>query len=266
MFGIMANAFADFNVGQIEVADVIDFTDQFKHAPSAAKHYKALLSTFFRWAISKRLCKKNPCREIWLPRPPKKALVWTPDIYQQVRGAMLRVDIHDRPFSAGVMMQCYMDLSFLLYQRATDIRLLKWSQISDSSVWFYPTKTRRSSGVQLEIEVTPEIRRVLDRAAAESKRMSITSPYVIHTRKGTAFTRSGIYAAFRRSGKRVGVIGVNAKALRPFAATMAKKAGYSFEELQDGLGHTSIGTTESYVRRHAIRRSIVKLELPQPQG
>lgn len=259
---VIAKAFEDFNVDQVDAADVITFTEQFKATPTMARHYKGLLSTFFRWAIGKRMRKENPCRDVWLAKPRKKAMVWTPEIYNAVRKAMLKEDKAGIAKSPGVMMQCYMDLCYLVYQRTTEIRVLERSAIRGDVLYFRATKTRDSSGVEVEIFITPEIRAVLDRAAAESKRMKVVCPYVIHTRAGTAFTRSGIYSAFIRAAKIAGVAGINPKALRPFAATMAKKAGYSLEDLQDGLGHTSIKTTEGYVRRHQIRRSKVNMKLP----
>jgi len=79
---------------------------------------------------------------------------------------------------------------------------------------------------------------------------------------GTAFTRSGIYSAFMRAADTAGVAGINPKSLRSFAATQAKRQGASMEELQEGLGHTSLTTTDGYVRRHEIRRSKIQLSLP----
>jgi integrase len=263
MLDIISTGFSDFNVNEPDAADVIDFCDQFKHARSAARHYKALLSTFFRWAISRRLRKDNPCAEVWLAKPTRKKMIWTPEVFHKIRAALLTHDSGGHELNAGVMLQCYLDLSFLLYQRATEIRLLERAQISADHIRFFPTKTRGSSAIELDVEITPEIRAVLDRAAAASKRMKVVCRFVIHTGGGTAFTRSGIYSAFIRAGQRVGIEGINPKSLRSFAATAAKQLGYSLEELQAGLGHTTIGTTEKYIRKNEIRRSNVRLKLPK---
>ena len=263
MLDKIADAFEEFDVDGPEAADVIDFTDQFADAKAAARHYKGLLSTFFRWSIGKRMRQDNPCREVWLEKPVRKKMVWTPDIFHAIREHLLTRDRHGNVLSAGVMLQCYLDLAYLMYQRATDVRLLERAQVRENTIYFQPTKTRESSGVELEVEITPEIRAVLDRAAAESKKMKVVCRYVIHTRGGTAFTRSGIYSAFRRAAIRADVDGINPKSLRPFAATQAKKQGYTMEELQEGLGHTSITTTEGYVRKNEVRRSKVRLKLPR---
>jgi integrase len=57
-------------------------------------------------------------------------------------------------------------------------------------------------------------------------------------------------------------IGLNPKALRPFAVTMAKKRGYRMDQLQVGLAHTSQRTTEGYVQQHEVPVNEVALDLP----
>lgn len=260
MFGVIDKGFEDFNVDEPEGADVLDFVAQFKKTPAAAKHYKALLSSFFRWSIGKRMRTDNPCTDVWLKKGKRKPIAWTPEVYNKIRVAMVEGNGQSCP--NGVMMQCYLDLAFLIYQRSTDVRILERKNVKADVIYFHPTKTRGSSGVELTVPITPEIRAVLDRAAAESKRLDVVCPYVIHTRGGTAFTRSGIYSAFRRAAKRAGVTGINPKSLRPFSATMANEQGSTLEELQDGLGHEDIQTTQIYVQKNQIRRSKVRLKLP----
>jgi integrase len=170
------------------------------------------------------------------------------------------------------MHQCYHDLSYLLYQRTTDVRQLRKQQIREGVIHFAPSKTLRSSGKEVAIPITPAIQAVLERAAELSKDIAknrgVISPFVIHTRQGASYTRSGIHSAYRRADQELHdkAIGLNPKALRPFAATMAKKLGFSLEQLQVGLAHTSQTTTEGYVQRHEIPVSEVMMELPPRPG
>ena len=78
-------------------------------------------------------------------------------------------------------------------------------------------------------------------------------------------TRSGIHSAYRRADEELHTkaIGLNPKALRPFAATMAKKLGFRLDQLQVGLAHTSQKTTEGYVQHHEVQVSEVILTLPE---
>jgi integrase len=106
------------------------------------------------------------------------------------------------------------------------------------------------------------------RAAALSKdiavKRGVISPFVIHTRQGASYTRSGIHSAYRRADEELHgkAIGLNPKALRPFAATIAKKLGYRLDQLQVGLAHTSQRTTEGHVQQHETPVSEIALNLP----
>lgn len=68
-----------------------------------------------------------------------------------------------RPTRSGPMVQCYMDLLYLLYQRGTEVRLLRWDQVTDEGIKFKPTKIERSSGMTVFVPMTAAIREILDR-------------------------------------------------------------------------------------------------------
>ena len=123
--------------------------------------------------------------------------------------------------------------------------------------------------MEVDIPITPAIQTVLNRAAELSKEIAkkrgVIGPFLIHTRQGASYTRSGIHSAYRRADEELHggtSIGLNPKALRPFAATVAKKRGYRLDQLQIGLAHTSQSTTEGYVQQHEVPVSEVVLVLP----
>jgi len=159
----------------------------------------------------------------------------------------------------GVLLQY---LSVLLFLRTTDIRNLLRKEMHSDTIEVQPTKTARTTGVTIAFRISAPIRAVLDRAAAISRSLGRISPYVIHTRQGTSYTRSGIASAFRRAGERAGVRGANAKALRPFAATAAKAQNYSMEAIQDALSQADISTTQGCIHSMARRNVTVKLAIP----
>jgi integrase len=257
MLGKLKIYFSNFNVNQVEPTDVQDLVNHFELAKESARKHKGMLSKFFRWAIViKRLRTDNPCRDVKVEGGKKKLMVWSPDVFYSIRDAL---GISDE----AEMMRCYLDLSFLLYQRSTDARILERRHIDDKHILVAPTKTRKSSGVEIEIPVTPELQDVLDRAAAISRKWNIVCPYVIHTRKGDTYTRSGIYSAFKRAGERVSIKGADPKSVRKFAANEAKRAGYDMEQIQDALGHNNISTTQGYVLKSTRRQSVVRLVLPE---
>lgn len=257
LLDIFSKDFAEYRVDQITSRDIKgSIKDLFgKDKPTAAKAYKSRISTFFRWCIEEEaIIQVNPCREVWLKKPMRKKSPWTDKLFWDARDKL------------DPMMQCYHDLSFLLYQRTTDVRLLARSQIRDTIIHFEPTKTEDSSGLEVDIQITPAIQAVLDRAAGISKEWKLICPYVIHTKRGMTYTRSGVYSAYRRADIALhgagDIIGLNPKSIRPFAATSAKKQGFDIDEIKTGLAHTMQRTTEGYIQHHEVPVSVVNLLLP----
>jgi Phage integrase family len=252
---VFADVFKDFRVSQVEPRDIKDACDSlYSGKSSAAHHFKSRVSTFFRWAILQRMRIDNPCSEIILTKVRSKRTPWTDKLFLDVRDKL------------APMMQCYHDLSFLLAQRTTDIRLLERSQIRDGVIRMEPSKTLQSSGAAVDLPVTQEIQSVLDRAATLSREWSVVCPYVIHTRQGTPYTRSGVYTAYKHADEALHdgkTTGLNPKALRPYALTKARAMGYSKEQLQTTAAHASLGTTEGYLQGHEVPVSAVVLKLPE---
>ena len=254
---VFANDFTEYRVDQITAVDVRrSIRNLYAGRAAAAKHYKSRISRFFRWAVEEAgLRAANPCREVWVEKPIPRRTPWTDALFWAVRDKL------------GAMQQCYHDLSFLLYQRTTDMRYLRRAQASGGVIHFEPSKTISSSGAAVDVPITPAIQTVLDRAAALSKLYKVVCPYIIHTRQGAPFTRSGIHSAYRRADEelhgKAGLLHLNPKALLPFAVTSAKKQGYDMEQLRVGRAHASIKTTEGYIHTHEIPVSQVMLTLPE---
>lgn len=251
---IFSNVFKDFSVSQVEPADIKNACDAlYTGKASAAHHFKARVSTFFRWAIMQRMRGDNPCSELRLPKVIRKRTPWTDKLFLDIRALL------------HPMMQVYHDLSFLCYQRTTDIRLLERSQIRDGFIRFAPSKTLRSTGAAVDIQITPQIQAALDCAASISKKWGVVCPFVIHTKQGTPYTASGISTRYKvadekLNGKR---LGLNAKALLPYACTVAHRLGASVAQIQIGRAHASMGTTEGYIQHHSVPVSAVVMELPK---
>ena len=246
---VFAKEFDLFRVADVTPKDIKGaLRDLYPKAPHAARHFRSRVRSFFAWAVSENLCELNPVREIELPKPPAKKSEWTPELFWTVNDKLTP------------MYQCYHQLSYLLFQRTTDIRRLKRSDIRGGVIHFAPSKVAKSSGAEIDVPITPAIQSVLDRAAEISKGWKVISPYVIHSRSGTAYTATGIRSAYRRASS---VPGLHPKALLPFAMQQAKRKGSSTEQLQVARGHTSITTTEGYLRTHDVPVSEVMQELPE---
>ena len=257
MYDVIAEGFAEFDVPQVQPRHVMQFLGNFQATPTARKHYKARLSTFFRWAVTEQgMRDTNPCAELRLKGPVRRKSAWNDELFWAVRDKL------------DDIMQCYHDLSILLYQRTTEIRLLMQSQRHGDVIRFVPTKTEHSSGLSIDVPVTPEIDAVWKRALSLCKLSAGPGgdAPVIQQADGSTYTRSGIYSAYRRADKALHggkTTRLNPKALRPYAATVAKRLGYGIEQLQVALAHTSVTTTEGYVQKHETPLSEVSMRLPE---
>ncbi len=281
---LFAKVFDEFDVLHVRPTDIIQVLKKKWPGKFTMQHHaKSRLSTFFRWCMEEGLRNDNPCRDLWIKGGARHKSKWTRESFHAIRDALLptldeskwrRADGRLRDdVRAGLMVQCYLDLSFLLYQRTTDIRRLRYSQILEAErlIHFEPTKTARSSGAEIYIPITAALEAVLGRARslAKIKPGPGGDAFVIQTRKGGPYTAFGIRSAIDRAAIRAGYAtangprsGLTAKDLRAFAASCAKAQGYTLEQLKAGLAHTTITTTEGYVQQHTVPVSEVTLTLP----
>jgi integrase len=258
-FDIIAHAFQDANVADIMPMHVNQFLKQW-HGRRAAQAYRGHLSKFFSWATSEGYRESNPATAhvVMVKAPRKRDVSITPEQFHAVREAVI---VSKRGKRSGDMVQCYIDLTYLLYQRTTDVRLLRWRDIdlANSRIFVEPTKTKGSSGIAIYIQISPAIRAVLDRVKAVSK---MSSMFVIHTPRGQVYTARGMRGAWNRACKRVGVEGITLKDIRSMAATDAIRQGFSRKQIMLGLAHKKETTTDGYFRDQDIPTSEVILNLP----
>ncbi len=285
---IFGKVFGEFDVVQVRPTDVSQILKKKWPGKATMQHHaKSRLSTFFRWCMEEGLRNDNPCRDLWVKGGAKHKSKWTHESFHAIRDVL--VPTHDESkwrradgrlrddVRAGLMVQCYLDLSFLLYQRTTEIRRLRYSQILERErlIHFEPTKTAKSSGAEIDIPITASLETVLARARslAKIKPGPGGDAFVIQTRSGGPYTAFGIRSAIDRAAIRAGYAtangprsGLTAKDLRAFAASCAKAQGYTLEQLKAGLAHTTITTTEGYVQQHTTPVSEVTLTLPPRPG
>ena len=262
MFDVIAEAFADFNAADVEPGDIIKFlTDEFADKPTTRHHYKARLSTFFSWCVlnSHTGVKVNPCREVKLKAPPKRKGRMNAEIYWKLHAALTP------------MGQCFLELCFLTWQRPTEIRLLRESAIGQERIHFKPTKTEDSSGEEVDIIITPEIRKVLERARELRPTQKVTvldrrrDPYIIQARDGDHYSKNGFYEVWRDACIEANVKGVTTRDIRPYALATLERMGYAVREIQKAAAHTNMATTEGYLDQHRDRLSSAVLTLPERQ-
>ncbi|MBY0445637.1 MAG: tyrosine-type recombinase/integrase, partial [Burkholderiales bacterium] len=232
MFKTIETAFSQFNIADLLPVDIASFIDQWE-GKRTAQVYQSRLSDFFKWACRKGYRAENPCREISVVKPKKRSRYITDDEFNQVKEALL-MGLNGLPTRSGKMVSCYVDLCYLLYQRTTEIRLLRWNQISPNGILFTPTKTEKSSGAKVLVPMSPAIQDALDRALQAYPERDIKSEYVIHTHDLKPYTTAGIGSAWQRATERAGISNATLRDLRAKARTDAKRDGYTLQQSSIG--------------------------------
>ncbi|MBI3372171.1 MAG: hypothetical protein HY017_10505 [Betaproteobacteria bacterium] len=115
----------------------------------------------------------------------------------------------------------------------------------DDGIAFKPTTTAHSSGARVLVPITMQIREVLGRARRRA----------VHDERDPQRMEARMRA--RWSEERNDQGSARAKAL-----TDAMRAGYDNEELQVAAAHSSVATTEGYLRQYAEPLSRIELTLP----
>jgi len=269
---VIANEFEEFNADQVTTKDCAGFLrDNFKTTPNTAKKYAALMSKLFKFIIGELgLRQDNPIDQLDLSsyKTGRREVLATHAQVQAIRAAgMMSKERSDTgqsiPTASGPMFACIIDMSYLLWARAVDIRTLKEEQIQDGRIRIRPSKTKKTSGKAVDIVVTPEISEVIARARAIKTSYNITSVYLFPTQKGGAYARSSLGSMWDRAKERINMKDdVVFKDLRALAATDAARRGEDRADIQKRLVHTSGATTDIYIKEVVADVSEIPMALP----
>lgn len=264
----ISDDFEDFLVQHVTTKDCADFLrNNFKGKNNTARKYAGLMRKLFMYSISELgLRQSNPIEQLDLGdyETKRREILPTHDQVKAIREAG-QYGKDGKRTQSGPMFQCLIDMAYLCWQRSIDIRLLKEVQIDEPNklIRFAPSKTLKTSGKMVDIAITPEIDEVLKRAQAQKKAYQIISPYVFPTRKGTPYTRSGLFSMWDRARERAKIADeIIFKDLRALGATDAAKRGTRIEDIQTRLVHTTSKTSQIYIKEAIPTESNLESKLP----
>jgi integrase len=263
---VIADDFEDFAVKQVTTKDCADFLRlNFKDKQNTAQKYAGVMRKMFRYSISELgLRQDNPIDQLDLGdyETTRRETLPTHDQVKAIRLAGF-TGADGKKTQSGPMFACLIDMSYLCWQRSMDIRELKESQIDNGQIRFAPSKTLKTSGQIVDIIITPEIQEVIDRAREIKRKYNVISPYLFPTRKGTPYTRSGLFSAWDRARERAKIADeIIFKDLRALAATDAARRGESIGDIQKRLVHTSSKTSKIYIKEVIPVESNTQSKLP----
>jgi integrase len=278
---IIAGVFEDFHAAQVTTKDCADFLRaKYKGKANTARKVAALLGKLFRFIIGELgLRQDNPIDQLELGAYKTKRRTKLPT-HEQI-AAIRAAGMESTPrgdtggvykTASGPMFACIIDMSYLLWARAIDIRTLKEAQIiknqvdgqlRDTHIRIKPSKTEKTSGKMVDIAITPQIAAVIDRARALKRDYEVISPYLFPTQDGGAYSKSGLSSMWRRAKARSKITDdVTFKDIRALGATDAAKAGEDRKNIQTRLAHTSGKTTDIYIKEAIADVSEIAATLP----
>ncbi|KQW97106.1 hypothetical protein ASC94_09945 [Massilia sp. Root418] len=272
---VIADEFEEFHAAAVTTKDCSGFLrDNYRATPNTAKKLAALMSKLFKFIIGELgLRQDNPIDQLDMSsyKTGRREVLATHDQVRAIRAAGMtskeRADTgKTQPNPSGPMFACIIDISYLLWARAIDIRLLKEDQIEDGRIRIKPSKTQKSSGKMVDITVTPAIQEVLDRARRIKQTYggkAAKSRYLFPTRQGGAYTKTGLSSMWDRAKERIGMTeDVVFKDIRALAATDAARRGEHRDDIQRRLVHTSGKTTDIYIKEVIADVSGISMDLP----
>lgn len=271
---VIADEFEDFHAAEVTTKEFADFLHvKFGDKPNTAQKYGALARKLFKHAISRHgLRTDNPIDQLDLGdfETERREVLPTHEQVRLIRehGMMSKPRAKTKkqlPTASGPMFACIIDMTYLLWARAIDIRMLREDQIQGGHIRIQASKTKKTSGKIVDFVITEEIQGVIDRARAIKSGYDLTKDpgYLFPSQKGTPYTKSGLFSMWDRARERAGITeSVWFKDLRALGATDALKAGEGRKGIQTRLAHTSEKTTEIYLKEAVAEASGIDLALP----
>jgi integrase len=261
---VISAVFDDFGVADVTTKDWSDFLRaKYPDKANTARKVTALGKRLFKYGISELgLRSDNPLDQIDLDdyEVKRRTVIPTHEQVAAIRKEGL-TGKDGRLTHSGPMLECLIDMAYLCWQRAGDIRTLEESSIILNNgsliggrIPFKPGKTKATSGLAVEITITPAIADVIERARAFKRKHGVISKYVFAITKrgksqGKAYTKSGLFSMWDRARERAKIADdIWFKDLRALAATDALKAGGTKSEAQKRLVHTTDKTTDIYIK------------------
>lgn len=203
---------------------------------------KAGLSICFSWLYANGLAqvKLNPCKGVARNAEFTRERYVSDEEYRAVHAV------------ASPVVRVFLELIYRTLQRPGDV--ISWTRSKNVKVidgkqvlHFEQNKTKK----RLSILIDDNLRDMFDKMKAA--RPGIESDYLVYAEDGAPYTDAGISSMARRHIAEAGVEGMTPYDLKAKAASdMARAAGGASRAIMHLCGHTSIKTTEKYIREHQV--------------
>lgn len=225
---------AEFSPNQVKPHHVQQIVaHESKKHPTQANRMRQFLSAVFTYgATVLGVCDRNPCRDTKGVPVKKRDRYITDKEFSDVKNA------------ANEAIRCIMDFCYFTGQRIGDVLKVRLSDITDDGVYFEQGKT----GKKLIVEMTPELRAVVDQAKGLHGKVSGLT--LFQARGGKPYSYFGVSAMFRRACEKAKIQDFHIHDIRAKALTDLDRQGGNAQTLG---GHLSRTTTERYIKARVIQ-------------
>lgn len=231
--------FGDVRCGDLPYKDmlrrhVLDMRDELRETPGAQNEIVRAISALFSWAIENDIesVQSNPAAKIKLLYSGDGFHTWTVEEVQQYEAKHL----------AGTKARLMLHLALYTGLRLNNLAILGRQHIRDGLLTIRPGKTKKTSGVTVEIPVLPELQKTID----ESQVGNLT---LLVTEFGKPFSTKGLGNKMRDWCNEADLFHCSTHGLRKAGATIAAENGATDEELMAIFGWTTKGQTTRYTKK-----------------
>ncbi|HEY5805030.1 MAG TPA: tyrosine-type recombinase/integrase [Lysobacter sp.] len=253
------NGLGEQELQSLSVKECAEFIRAITQSPRARQQFRLVLGWILACAVEEGWMEDNPALATRKFTHERKRERLTLDVY---------CSIWEK--SPGWLRNA-MDLSLLTLLRREDVVSLKFADAREGALWVVPTKTEGSSGVRLQIAIGTELETLLTRA-----RDDVVSPFVVHrlpekarpqdkrAKSRTHHTQvlpEQLSRAFAGARDDAGVAGENPPTfheIRSLGGALLQEVGWTLQQVQALMGHTSETMTKHYLDGHDSPWSVVQ--------
>ena len=213
---------------------VLEMRDDLRSTPGAQNEIKRAISAMFSWALDKDIegVTHNPAGKITLLYSGDGFHTWSVEEVRQ----------YEARHPSGSKARLMLHLGLYTGLRLDSLAILGRQHIRDGQLKIRPNKTKKSSGVTVEIPVLSVLQQTIDESAVGNLTFLITE-------KGKPFSTKGLGNKMREWCDQAKLFDCTAHGLRKAGATIAAENGATDEELMAIFGWTTKNQTTVYTKK-----------------
>ncbi len=242
----------DLPYGEMLRRHVVEIRDELRDTPGARNHVIKTISALYSWAIEVGLAEINPASKIKPLDVDKATHTWTVDEIRQ----------YESVHGPGTRARLMLHLAMYTGLRLADLSKIGRQHVRNGWLSIRPGKTRKSSGVNVDLPVLPALQATID----ECKTGKMT---FLITEFGKPFTANGLGNKMRDWCDEAQLFHCSTHGLRKAGATIAAENGATDEELMAIYGWVTKAQTTTYTKnanRKRIAKKAVEKLMPEQNG